>query len=99
MTVAWALPHAAPVDDSIGKKLLQMMGWRAGLGVGSRQVRCVLSPPSFGRVERPSSYTSSGDLRGLWNATCRKGPLKSEEDEDGIGEAPTPQDLCILLLR
>lgn len=29
----------APTGVSIGKKLLQMMGWKEGVGVGSRQVR------------------------------------------------------------
>lgn len=29
----------APTDVAIGKKLLQMMGWKEGVGVGSRQLR------------------------------------------------------------
>ena len=73
-TATAATTTTAPVDYTIGKKLLQKMGWRQGQGVGSRQTRYLLQ-------ERKQSSRTRGSMPSylLWVIHRR---TRSDRDQD-----------------
>lgn len=67
--------ETAPTGVAIGKKLLQLMGWKEGLGVGSRQTR---------KRRRRGAQGPEADEEGMDDAAFLPEHLRAQAAEAGL---------------